>query len=105
MSELRAEIKRRDDAAREEAQRAAAEKWPCPECGAPPRSVEQNAVHEHRSMPPEYGAAGMYLPVESGLGMTVGFDVETTVTCERGHVSVSRETKMFENPFVGPPLL
>ena len=102
--ELHAELARRRAAERERERQAIAKQFPCPECGAPPKKIRQEAVEEFRFAPRDHeGRPMLYAPPE--MGETHGERWETTVVCENGHVIVKDDIRWFDQPRKGPPSL
>lgn len=85
---------------------ALCEKFPCPECGGNPTSIEMKAVEEFRFAPRDSdGRPMLYAPYNSEQGTTGGILYRTTVTCENGHVAEHEDITWFDEPHKGPPIL
>lgn len=116
--ELRAELNRRDEDARQEREQATleqvrsvygvcqhqddyltigprAEHWEGP-CGLDFRTFETEEIRPILQTPPDWPAE---IPCPEASAWTVGQEFEVTLGCRRGHRTVSRRTTMYDQPF------
>lgn len=96
---LRAEVRRRDLAAREARQAGFAAAFPCPECGAAPATISGEVTREDRVAKPAFRQVAAFgIPLDSGQYDVVAHEWTTTVECANGHTWSKAETKLHERP-------